>query len=293
MSRSVLVLGASSGIGRASALRFATDGDRLVLMARSGDVLEQVADECRSAGAAGVQVVAGDVAVPDDVQRAVDVAVDEHDGLDAVLHTATVMAYGTLEKLPADVFSSVVEVAVLGTFHTTRAVLPVFRRQHRGSLIFINSLLGSVTVPTMGAYAAAKWAQRALIRTLQQETRDEADIHIGMVSPGGVNTPIYYQAANFMGRVARPPVPVLQPERVAETVHSMIDRPRGNVSIPVGPANPVVIAGYRLLPALYDLMVGPVFKVVALARGNQAPTEGNVHKPVPELDGVHGHWPGD
>jgi NAD(P)-dependent dehydrogenase (short-subunit alcohol dehydrogenase family) len=293
VSRSILVIGASSGIGRASALRFAADSDRLVLMARSGDVLEHVADDCRAAGAADVRVVAGDTTVADDVQRAVETAVDAYGGLDAVLHTATVMAYGTLEKLPSDVFRAVVDVAVQGTFHTARAVLPVLRRQHRGSLIFINSLLGSVTVPNMGAYATAKWAQRALVRTLQQETRDEPDVHVGMVSPGGINTPIYYQAANVMGRAARPPIPVLQPERVADTVHSMLDRPRGNVSIPVGPTNPVVIAGYRFLPALYDLMVGPLFTIAALAKGDQSPTEGNVHKPAPELDGVHGHWPGD
>jgi len=292
VSRSVLVIGASSGIGRASALRFAADGDRLVLMARSGDVLDRVAEQCRSAGAAEARVVAGDTSVADDVQRAVDTAVTEYGGVDVAVHTATVMAYGTLEQLPADVFRTVVEVAVLGTFHAARAVLPVMRRQHHGSLIFINSLLGSVTVPNMGAYATAKWAQRAVIRTLQQETRDEPDIHIGMLSPGGINTPIYYQAANFMGRAARPPIPVLQPERVAASVHGMVERPRGNVSIPVGPANPIVIAGYRFLPALYDLMVGPLFKLAALTRSDQSPTEGNVHKPAPELDDLHGHWPG-
>jgi NAD(P)-dependent dehydrogenase (short-subunit alcohol dehydrogenase family) len=291
MNRNILIIGASSGIGRATALRLARDGDRLVLMSRDERTLSDVAALCSEAGAGEVMVAAGDALRPADLQRGVDAALADLGGLDGVVHTAAVMAYGRVETLPADVFAAVVDTAIMGTFHTARAVLPVFRRQHRGTLLFVNSLLGSVTVPNMGAYATSKWGQRAVIRTLQQETRDEPEIHVGMLSPGSLNTPIYYLAANYMNHAARPPVPVLQPERAAESLRRMLDRPRGNVSVPVGPANPIVITGFRLLPALYDATVGPLFKLAALARGSQEPTEGNVHKATPELEEVHGHWP--
>jgi short-subunit dehydrogenase len=157
--------------------------------------------------------------------------------------------------------------------------------------VFVNSLLGSVTVPNMGAYATAKWAQKAMIRTLQQETRDEPDVHVCTLSPGSTNTPIYYQAANYLGRIARPPIPVLQPEGAAAAVHRMLEHPRGNVSIPVGPLNPLIIAGFRLLPTVYDLLVGPLFRLGALAGGAQEPTDGNVSTPRPALERVHGRWP--
>lgn len=293
MSRTVVIIGASSGIGRATAVRLARDGDRLVLMARDAGTLADAAAECRSAGAADAVVAAGDATKADDVQRAVDAALELSEELDAIVHTAAVMGYGRLEAMPVEVFQAVVDTAITGTLLTARAALPVFRRQHRGTLLFVNSLLGSITVPNMGAYATSKWGQRAVIRTLQQETRDEPGIHVGMLSPGSINTPIYYQAANYMEQAARPPVPVLQPERAAEALRGMLDRPRGNVSVPVGPANPVVVTGFRFLPALYDALVGPLFKLAALARAPQRPTEGNVHKPNPELEDVHGHWPGN
>ena len=160
-----------------------------------------------------------------------------------------------------------------------------------GTFIIVNSLLGSVTVPQMGAYATAKWGQRAIARTLQQEVARDRRIHVCIVSPGSTNTPIYYQAANYVGKAARPPIPVLQPERIAASVVKLIDKPRKHVSIPVGPPNPVLITGFRLLPFLYDRIVGPAFKLAGLTRREETVSDGNVHKPDPDQERLHGHWP--
>jgi short-subunit dehydrogenase len=157
--------------------------------------------------------------------------------------------------------------------------------------IGVNSLLGSVTVPQMGAYATSKWGQRAVLRTLQQETRDVPGVHVCIVSPGSINTPIYYQAANYTGRATRPPWPVLAPERVADTIVRLAERPRPRVSLPVGPSNPVIVAGFRLLPAVYDLLVGPLFKLTALTGKSVAATPGNVAEPTPDQERMHGRWP--
>lgn len=292
-SRVVLICGASSGIGLATALNLADRGDRLALMARDPAALARAVARCREAGAHDVLLVTGDIADQSDVQHAVRTTVERYGRLDAAVQTATVMAYGTIDRLPPEVFRTVVDTAVLGTFHLARAAIPVFRRQRRGTLVVINSLLGSVTVPNMGAYATAKWGQRALLRTLQQEVRDAPDVHVCMVSPGGINTPIYYQAATYAGRQARPPVPVLQPERVAEVVHSLLRRPRKHVSVPVGPVNPLLVAGFRFLPFVYDRIVGPLFRLAALSGPKADPTTGNVLRPVPDGESLHGHWPAD
>ncbi len=289
--RVVIVVGASSGIGLASALAFAARDDDLVLVSRSADALKAVETACREAGSGEVDTVVEDIGDPAAADRIVTRTMDRHGRLDVVVHTATVMGYGSVEAMPAEVFTAVVDTAVHGTVHLARAVLPVMRQQHAGTFIGVNSLLGSVTVPQMGAYAASKWGQRAVLRTLQQETRDEPGVHVCIVSPGSINTPIYYQAANYSGRAARPPWPVLAPDRVGAAIVRLAERPRRHVSVPVGPGNPLVIAGFRLLPLVYDRLVGPLFRLAALTRERSAPTTGNVHQPLSARERVHGHWP--
>ncbi len=289
--RVVVVVGGSSGIGLATAVLLGAAGDRLVLVARDEGALAAAEVECRAGGASDIRTIAADVGIEADVQRVVAETLQAHGRIDVVVHTATVMAYGTIEQMPAEVFTQVVDTAVHGTLFLARAVLPVLRRQGNGTLIIVNSLLGSVTVPNMGAYATAKWGQRAIARTLQQEVRDSLDVHVCIVSPGSTNTPIYYQAANYTGHEARPPVPVLQPERVASAIAKLVDHPRNHVSVPVGPPNPIVIAGFRLLPFVYDRLVGPLFKLAALTRRDLPATDGNVMTPVAAQERQHGHWP--
>lgn len=293
MSRSVLVIGGSSGIGRAAALRLARRGDRLVLMARSDVSLDAAAADCRTAGADDVSVVVGDAAVESDMQKAVDAALEADGRIDVVLHTATVMAYGKVEDVPREVFDTVVDTAVHGTANLARLVVPVMRRQRSGTIIVVNSLLGSVTVPNMGAYAAAKWGQRAIVRTMQQELLDVPQVKVSIISCGSTNTPIYYQGANYMGREGRPPWPVVSPERAAGVVERLAESPRNNTSIPVGPFNPVIIAGFRLLPFVYDRLVTPLFRLAGQTAQTLAPTTGNVLEPRPEQERVHGRWPAE
>ncbi len=289
--RVVLIVGAGSGIGLAAAVAFAARADKLVLVSRSPEALDAAEAACRRAGAEVVDTQAEDIGDPAAAGRVVARTLDRHGRLDVVVHTAAVMGYGGVEEMPADVFTTVVDTAVHGTLHLARAVLPVMRARHAGTFIGVNSLLGSVTVPRMGAYAVSKWGQRALLRTLQQETRDEPGVSVCIVSPGSVNTPIYYQAANYTGRAVRPPWPVLAPERVAAAITRLADRPRRHVSVPIGPGNPLIITGFRLLPRLYDRLVGPLLRLAVLTRVRLPPTPGTAHRPAPEHERMHGRWP--
>jgi len=275
--RVVVVLGASSGIGRACALRFARGGEHLVLAARGADGLATAAAACREAGAAAVEVVTADVLDEAAVGAVITRATDVFGRLDVVVHTANVMAYGRVLDVPTRVFERVVDTSVHGTANVARAALPVMRRQGHGTLILVTSLLSSVPVPMMGAYIAGKWGQDGLARILQLELRGARGVHVCTVAPGAVDTPIFRRAANFAGFVGRPPPPVVSADRVAKAVARSADRPRKRRS--VGPANTLVILGYRLLPPLYDRLVGPLARVGALSRERIGPTDGNVFTP--------------
>jgi NAD(P)-dependent dehydrogenase (short-subunit alcohol dehydrogenase family) len=140
----------------------------------------------------------------------------------------------------------------------------------------------------MGAYATAKWGQLGLVRTLQQETRDVPAIHVSAVSPGGVNTPIYYQAATVLGNTGHPPPPVYSPRRVGQAILAVAENPRRLKQS--GIANPLIIAGYRLVPPVFDALVGPLLKVFGMSRDSVPASDGNVFAPVPENEATTGPW---
>lgn len=279
-----LVVGGSSGIGLASARELIDRGYRVVLMARDADRLDVVAAELGSAAT----TAPADLLDGSAVTSAVREILAQHGTLDVVVHAAQVMAYGRLEDVPAEIFERTIDIATHGTANLARAVLPVFREQGGGSLIVVNSLLGHVVVPEMGVYATAKWAQLAMIRTLQLETRDVPGIRVSEVSPGAIDTPIYAQAANYTGRRPAPPPPVLAPAAMGRAVADCIDRPRKHVD--VGPGNKIVTLGFRALPWVYDAIVGPLARRVVFRGSNVPASEGNVLSPVPQGEAERGGW---
>ncbi len=271
------MIGASSGIGRATAVRLATDGTDVVLSGRDATSLEAVAQECRAAGGTA-SVVVLDVRDTDAVRRVVEDAAERFGPALAVVHSAAVVAYGLFEEVPAEVMTDVIETDVLGTVAVARESLKAFRRTGGGHLVVVGSLLGEVATPYMSSYVLSKWAVHGLVRTLQIETRQRTGVSVSLVSPGGIDTPIYRQAATVLGRHGSPPPPVRSAEDVADRVARVLRHPRRQTH--VGPGNPVVVAGFRLFPAVYDALVTPMMRSVALGpwRGLE-PTTGNVHAP--------------
>lgn len=282
--RVVMVVGASSGIGLAVAQQLDASGARLALLARDRGALERVAAELSGEAL----ILPTDIADRAAVAEAVAACVRAHGRIDAVISTAQVMAYGRIEEVPEEVFSRIVDVALHGTVNLVHALFPQFREQGHGTLVVVNSLLGSIAVPYMGAYSTAKWGQLGLVRTLQLEVREDPGVDVCLVSPGAVDTPIYAQAATYAGSRGSAPPPVVSPEAVARAAVRCLDRPRRHVQ--VGPANHVAMLGFRFMPAVYDVLVGPLVRNIVLRGPSAGPDDGNVMNPVPAGESLRGGW---
>lgn len=273
--RVVLVTGASSGIGRATALLAAERGDHLVLASRGATTLQEAADECERAGAASATAVPTDVGDDDAVRALVEEVRARHDRLDAVVHAAGVVAYGRTEEIPVEVFDGVLRTNLTGSVNLARHVLPVLREQDHGTLVLVGSVIGHIAVPKMTPYVLSKYGVRALARQLQVENRDRDGVEIVYAAPGGVDTPIYSQAANYAGFVGRPPPPVADPRRVARQVLARLDHPGRRSQLTL--TNNVMRFGFSFLPRVYDALVGPLFPVGATDRTRPVgPNPGNV-----------------
>src|SRR5215211_4065014 len=257
----VLVVGASSGIGRATARSLAARGARLALGARGADALAELDQECRELGARGTRVLPLDVT-----------------DLYAVVHCAAVLAYGRFHDIPATVFNRVIETNLIGTANVARAALRQFRAQGNGRLILLSSALGKTAIPYSSPYVTSKWAVHGLAAVLRMETRETPGIRVTVVSPGSVDTPIYARAATYFGRQGKPIPPVDPADRVAAQIIRAIESPRRERSI--GRANHVLVTAYRLLPGVVDRLAGPVVRRFGFHRNHRAePTEGNVFEP--------------
>lgn len=283
----VLVTGASSGIGLATALQLADEGASLVLASRGRDALSRAARQCRDRGAVVLEVPA-DVGEEAEVEALFERAVTELGPVDAVVHAAGVLAYGRFEDVPPEVFEQVVRTNVIGTANVARSSLHRFAAQEHGNLVVIGSVIGKIATAMMSNYQTSKWAVHGLVRALQVEARRTPGVDVTLVTPGGVDTPIYTQAGNYAGFEGRPPPPVYSPERVARCVVHAIDHPQREVA--VGFANPLMVFGFRVLPGLYDVLVTPLMRALAMSSRELDRTPGNTTRPLEEGEQLRGEW---
>jgi NAD(P)-dependent dehydrogenase (short-subunit alcohol dehydrogenase family) len=225
-SKTVVVTGASAGVGRAIALRLGRAGATVVLIARNAEALNDVKREIEGRGGAAVTMPL-DVADADAVIGASDSIVRSHGAVDIWINNAMVTVFSPVWRMTVEEFRRVTEVTYLGTVHGTMAALRHMRPRNRGTIINIGSALAYRSIPLQSAYCGAKHAIRGFTNSVRSEL-----IHAGsavaltMIELPAVNTPQFDWARTHMPDEPRPVPPVVQPEVIAEVVHRAALDPR-------------------------------------------------------------------
>ncbi|SFG06687.1 Short-chain dehydrogenase [Palleronia marisminoris] len=284
---SVVITGASSGIGRAAALAFADLGARVVLAARRADVLEEVARDCERRGGQAVAVET-DVTDPEAVEALAQAAMEAFGGIDIWVNNAGVGAIGAYQDVPLAMHRQVVEVNLMGAMHGAHAVLPIFLRQRRGTIINTVSIGAWAPTPFAAAYTASKFGLRGFAASLRQELEDFQDIHVCGVFPAVVDTPGLTHGANLSGRRINPGAYLYAPETVADAIVGVALQPRDEV--PVGWPSRAAQRSYGLAPKVTEHLIGRVVRG-ALSRADVGPMiEGAVMRTVPDGTLPSGGW---
>ncbi|WP_235578299.1 SDR family oxidoreductase [Pseudorhodoferax sp. Leaf267] len=280
----VVITGASSGIGRATALAFARQRARVVLAARNPEALELVAAQCMRLGAQAL-VVPTDVADAKAVRALAAAALRRFGGIDVWVNNVGVGAIGRFEATPMEAHRRVIESNLLGHMHGAHAVLPHFRSQGAGVLINMISLGGWVPTPYAAAYVASKFGLRGWSATLRAELSDTPGVHVCDVAPAFVNTPGLRHGANFTGRRLSGPPGMSDPDHVAAVIVRLARKPRPTTWLGV-PSLPG-----RLAQAAVPGLVGRIAKWVtdrALAKAERTPiSQGNLFD-ASRYPAVHG-----
>jgi NADP-dependent 3-hydroxy acid dehydrogenase YdfG len=182
-----IITGASSGIGRATALALAARGARLILLARSEDALREVAEQARANGAQDVHHFVCDVRDEKDVERAIAATLARFGRIDTLINSAGLSLNGQVDGYKLDDWRTVLDTNLTGTFLTCRAVLPTMKRQNGGQIINISSGAGRNGIKEMAAYCAAKFGVIGFTESLALEVRQH-NIRVAALLPGSVAT---------------------------------------------------------------------------------------------------------
>ena len=289
----VVITGASSGIGRATALRFARDGANLVLASRRDAVLRQLVAECQRLGAEAV-------AVPTDVTNsaAVDAlaaeAVENFGKIDVWINCAGVSVFGTVAETPLADIRRVLDVNIMGYVYGARAALEVMTDQGSGVLVNVASALGEVPQPYTAAYGMSKAAVRALGVSLRQELalQRAKRVRVATVLPPTVDTPFFSHAANYTGRALRAMPPVYSADQVAKAIVRAAKHPRPEIV--VGAAAKALVKQHRKHAVAVEAQMAVLTENGQLSKKTgSADTAGNLYTPSPNYDAaVDGGWHG-
>lgn len=249
--RTVVITGASAGIGRATARLFGAHGDKVGLLARGSAGLEGTAKDVQNAGGQAL-------AIPTDVadHGAVEAAADEIERtfgpIDVWINVAFTSVFAPFHEITAEEFRRVTEVSYLGFVHGTMAALRRMRERDAGTIVQVGSALGARSIPLQSAYCGAKHAINGFTESVRTELmHDHSNIHITVVQMPAVNTPQFGWVLSRLPRHPQPVPPIYQPEIPGRAVVFAAEHPQRK-QYWVGASTAATILGQRLMPALLD-----------------------------------------
>lgn len=250
-SKVVVITGASAGIGRAAARRFAADGVAVALLARGHAGLAAAADEVRAAGGRALEI-AVDVADHEAVEAAAARVENELGPIDVWVNSAFTSVFAPFQEIHPEEFRRVTEVTYLGSVYGTHAALTRMRPRDRGVIVQVGSALGERSIPLQSAYCGAKHAVNGFVEAVRVELmHDHSNVHITTVQAPAVNTPQFSWVRSRLPRKPQPVPPIYQPEVVASQIVFAAEHPR-HKQFWVGSSTVGTLLAQRLAPSLLD-----------------------------------------
>ena len=245
----VVITGASSGIGLATARAAAEQGARLVLAARNSDALSRIATQLRGQGA-DVETLEADVGFQDDVKRVAALAIERFGGFDTWVNNAGVSIYGRIDEVTIDDHRRLFETNYWGVVYGS-LVAAEHLRERGGALINIGSMLSDRAIPLQGPYCASKHAVKGFTDAFRMELEKVgAPISVTLVKPSGIATPYHEHAKNYQEHEPRNAPPVYAPELVAKEILHAAQKPVRDVT--VGGGGKALAAMGEWMPRVMD-----------------------------------------
>jgi short-subunit dehydrogenase len=271
----VVITGASQGIGRETALRFAGRGASVVVAARNEEALSRLAAEIgRLSGQA--EAVVADVAEYSDVERIGTRALERFGRVDTWVNNAAVSIYATVEQLEADEMERLVQVNLLGQMYGSKVAVALMKPRRSGTIINIGSALSERAIPLQSAYVASKHGIAGFSEALRLELmHDHAGIDVVLILPSSINTPLFDFARSKLGVQPMPVPPVYQPAVVAEAICHAAEH--GGREIVVGGWGKLLTLGQWLSPSLVDRY---------MLQGGRAFEQQKTHRPDDRRDNL-------
>ena len=244
-----VVMGASSGIGRATALLLAKQGARVVVSSRRQQALDELVEEIERAGGVAI-AVAADVTHFDQIENVARVAIEKYGRIDTWVHTAAAALYARFEETSPEEYQRVIQVTQIGAAWGAMVALPHLKRS-RGALIQVSSVEALVGIPYQAAYGSAKHGMKAYLDVLRIELdHDNVPVSVTNIMPSGINTPFFSNARTKLGVKPVAVPPIYQPEIVAHAILAAACKPIPEII--VGGAGVMFALMKRLSPHLVD-----------------------------------------
>jgi NAD(P)-dependent dehydrogenase (short-subunit alcohol dehydrogenase family) len=288
MSEVVVITGATSGVGRAAAIRFARDGAKVALLARSREGLAGTVRDVEAAGGTALALPT-DVSSYDQVDAAASAVEEALGPIDIWVNNAMTTVFSFFEDVEPDEFKRATEVTYLGTVWGTKAALKRMGPRGRGTIVLVGSALAKRGIPLQAPYCGSKHAIQGFFESLRCELRNKGSkVHLTTVHLPGLNTPQFDHCRSKMPKYPMPVPPIFAPEVAADGIHWAAHHRRRELY--VGGSTCMTIWGSQLAPWLAEWYLART-----AVKGQQTEPEiggrdGNLFDPLPEDPGADGRY---